>query len=104
MRPPRSRQARRFALATALGAATLLAGCATTREQLLAQPGLKDVRPIGAKGQKCYDFCSQAEVSCRHMCPRHSFVGDCEEDCEIDTKGCLADCPEMWRPEPPPKK
>ena len=78
-----------------------LAGC-PTQQQLDALPGLSEVRPLGPAGQKCYQFCSQSQVACREMCP-HS-EGICQDDCEIDVKECLVDCPELQRPEPPPKK
>jgi hypothetical protein len=64
-------------------------------------PGLADVTPIGPKGKQCYQYCAQAEAACREMCPRTG--GLCADDCVIDTKQCLADCPELQRPQRPAK-
>jgi len=93
----------RAALTAALLAAamTTITGC-TNQKELQALPTLADVKPIGPKGQKCYDFCAQAEVSCKHMCPKSE--GLCQEDCVIDTKYCLRDCPELLRPQPKPEE
>jgi len=41
-------------------------------------------------------------VSCKHMCPKSE--GLCQEDCVIDTKYCLRDCPELLRPQPKPEE
>lgn len=64
------------------------------------RPGLADVRVLGSKGQKCYDFCASAEAACKQMCPT-SEVGECRDDCLTDTKDCLEECPELWRPPRP---
>jgi hypothetical protein len=85
----------RFLVAAAV-ASLCLAGCPTQKE-LAKMPTLSQVRPLGPKGQECYDFCAQAEVACKDMCPGGTH-GDCPDDCVRDTKMCLKDCPEMQRP------
>ena len=81
-------------------AASALAGC-PTKQQLDAMPGLADVTPTVPHGHKCYEFCAESDVECKHMCPH--TIGPCHEDCVADTKLCLADCPELLRPEPKSK-
>jgi hypothetical protein len=94
----------------AAGVMAIAAGCAAVQQsftkmpgmgELDTRPGLADVRPLGARGQKCYDFCATSEASCKHMCPT-SEVGECRDDCVTDTKNCLEECPDLWRPAPPP--
>jgi len=95
-----SRTARtRAALALAvLAFASLTAtGCASQKD-LLAMPGLADMSATGPKGKKCYDKCSHAEFSCKGICP--GTEGLCQEDCELDTKFCLRDCPELQNHNP----
>ena len=109
---PGSRRDREVAIAWVAVGLFATAGCASAMNsihsmpgmgKLDTRPGLADVRVLGPKGQKCYDFCAQSEVSCKHMCPSGT-VGECKDDCVTDTKGCLADCPELERPEPPLEK
>ncbi|HEY2775263.1 MAG TPA: hypothetical protein VGK20_14540 [Candidatus Binatia bacterium] len=91
------------ALATCTAALLALGGCAG-QQSLSDMPGLADVRPLGPDGQKCFDFCASSEVACKDMCPEGGdFVGECHTDCLTDTKYCLADCPNLQRPEPAPK-
>ena len=100
---------RRAVVLAALLSSLAATGCSTPgfitsmpgMGELDTRPGLADVRVLGPKGQKCYDYCSTSEASCKHICPRSE--GSCQEDCVTDTKNCLADCPELQRPEPSPK-
>lgn len=87
----------RAAMAVVAFALLTAAGCAS-QQDLLAMPGLADVSPTGPKGKKCYDRCSHAQASCKHMCPKSE--GLCQEDCELDTKFCLRDCPELMNHNP----
>lgn len=85
--------------------ASAAAGCAYTAAGIAAadpRPGLADVRVLGPKGQKCFDFCAQSEASCKGMCPGGTH-GECPLDCEADSRECLSDCPELQRPIPPKK-
>lgn len=89
---------------TALFAASLLtlAGCAVTAAEIAEldpRPGLADVRVIGPKGRKCFDFCGSQEAGCKHMCPSGGD-GECALECEADTRECLSTCPELERPTP----
>lgn len=96
----RPRFARILLLAAAL---TTLGGCAWTAAGRAAadpRPGLADVRVLGPKGQKCFDFCAQSEASCKGMCPGGTH-GECDLDCEADSRECLTDCPELQRPVSP---
>ena len=93
-----TRSALRLCAVAALLAA--LGGCAYTAAGIAAadpRPGLADVRVLGPKGQKCFDFCAQSEASCKGMCPGGSH-GECRMDCEADSRECLSDCPELQRP------
>jgi hypothetical protein len=93
-------------LVVAATLALAFAGCAITAAEIAAKdqrPGLADVRVLGPKGRKCFDFCAQSEAACKHMCPGGTH-GECRADCEADTRNCLEDCPELQRPLPPPKK
>jgi hypothetical protein len=85
---------------------TMIGGCAAVKGSFTRMPGmgeldtrpaLGDVRPLGPQGQKCFDFCATSEAACKHMCPM-SEVGECRDDCVTDTKNCLEECPELWRP------
>lgn len=91
----------RFAL-VATGLVLWLGGCAVTAQEKAAldpRPGLADVRVLGPKGRKCFDFCASQEAGCKHMCPGGTH-GECAPDCEADTRECLSDCPELQRPLP----
>jgi hypothetical protein len=92
----------RTALAAVLLTVTALAaaGCTMSQEDLLKLPTLADVSPTGPKGKKCYDRCAQSEVACKHMCPHNE--GLCDDDCVMDTKFCLRDCPELYNHAAPP--
>lgn len=91
---------RSFPLLLAGLALATLAGCPTPK-QLAAMPGLADVTPTGPEGRRCYDFCAQAEVSCKHICPKGGQI--CADDCVRDTKLCLKDCPELQNHLSPPQ-
>jgi hypothetical protein len=71
------------------------AGC-MTQNDLVKLPTLHDVEPTGPEGKKCYDRCSHVEATCRHMCPKFGQL--CFDDCVMDTKFCLYDCPQLRRP------
>jgi len=75
-------------------------GCAYTAAGRAAEdprPGLADVRVMGPKGRKCFDFCAVSESSCKQMCPSGTH-GECQLDCEADSRTCLEECPELQRP------
>jgi hypothetical protein len=104
MQTHRSGLTTRLGLFVAVLSISATAGCTTapgfvTRMpgvgDLDTRPGLADVRVLGPKGRKCYDYCSTTEASCKHMCPNSE--GGCQEDCVTDTKNCLEDCPELQR-------
>lgn len=84
------------AAAVLLAVAATACGCVTQNE-LMRMPTLKDVEPTGPEGRACYQRCSQIEAACRHMCPKNGDL--CFDDCEIDTKYCLFECPELRRPD-----
>lgn len=81
-----------LAIAVLAFATVSTTGCASQQE-LLAMPGLADMSATGPKGKKCYDKCAHAEFSCKGICPKS--LGLCQEDCELDSKFCLRDCPEL---------
>lgn len=101
MQPTRpASRARETAILLASSLVVLLGGCAVTALEKAAvdpRPGLADVRVLGPKGRKCFDFCASQEAGCKHMCPKGTH-GECALDCEADTRECLSDCPELQRP------
>jgi len=98
----KTRLPKMLAAVVAAGALVAAAGCTMPNSHVLTQsmPGLADVRVLGPKGQKCYDFCAVSHAECQHMCPHTSKHEDfdCADDCETDVKHCLAGCPELQRP------
>ena len=84
-------------LASFLLGLTILGGCSThtSTDDL---PGLGEVMPTGPKGKKCFDVCAHAHVACDEMCP--ASIGICQEECTVESKECLVDCPELQRPAP----
>ncbi|HXC50595.1 MAG TPA: hypothetical protein VN634_06925 [Candidatus Limnocylindrales bacterium] len=98
-----------FALSAGAIVAVSITGCSMKmpHDYMDEKPGLGDVRVLGPKGQKCYDFCATSHANCDEMCPRTSNHEDydCADDCLSDSKVCLEDCPELQRPLPrTPKK
>lgn len=76
---------------------SILGGCSAqlSPDEL---PGLGEVTPTGPKGKKCFDVCAHAHVACDEMCP--ASIGICQEECTVESKECLVDCPELQRPAP----
>lgn len=70
------------------------AGCSSI-PKIDQLPGLSEMRATSPDGQKCYDFCAHSQANCKFMCPKS--IGICHDDCEIDSKICLFDCPDLER-------
>jgi len=83
-----------------LAASALFGGCTSQTDPRLL-PGLADLVATGPAGRKCYEHCALYRSTCKSMCP--TAVGECQRDCEIDSKHCLVDCPELKRVTPVPQ-